>query len=142
VKIPPLRASKFYAVALLIVAVSVIALFTGDASAKTELGGFASHYVEGVAADSALAIFLIGLAVGVPAGIGLFFAYLVMRERAETEQDRELDSLLSSVSDSSNDVWGRESAESRELFEREGSEERVDPWERPADWWRHAGDDA
>lgn len=125
-------------------ALALIAVSLVEASAVGALANFGNHYSEGVAADSALAMFLIGLAVGVPAGIGLFFAYLVMRERAETEQDRQLDTLLNSVTDSqpANGVWGRDVADSREPFEREGTEERVDPWERPADWWRHAGDDA
>lgn len=99
----------------------------------------------GVPADSALAMFLIGLAVGVPAGIVLFFGYLMMRERAETEQDRELDSLLNAASDREPGAgaWGQHDHRRQSPFEREGTaDEQLDPWERPSDWWRHAGDDA
>ncbi|MCB1232678.1 MAG: hypothetical protein KDN19_20705 [Verrucomicrobiae bacterium] len=96
-----------------------------------------------VLADSALAMFLLGLAVGVPAGIILFFCYLVTREKRETEQDREMDELLATLSDEEgqpSDPWRADTkSDSRQKFDAETSEENRDPWERPADWWRHAG---
>lgn len=95
-------------------------------------------------ADSALAMFLVGLAVGVPLGIVLFFSYLMMREKQESEQDRQVDELLASLEE--NDAlqsgpWGDGSANggsssSRQRLEGEATEENREPWERPTDWWR------
>ena len=122
-----------------------VVLATSLGAQASETAGLQLQGDIGVPADSALAMFLIGLAVGVPAGIVLFFAYLMMRERSETEQDRELDSLLSTVSDREpgHGAWGQHDHRHQSPFEREGTaEEQLDPWERPSDWWRHAGDDA
>lgn len=98
----------------------------------------------GVLADSALAMFLIGLAVGVPAGIGLFFTYLIFREKQETEQDRQMDELLASLAEPSakSSPWADSGREEHQTMDGEATEERRDPWERPSDWWRHAEDDA
>lgn len=99
----------------------------------------------GVFADSTLAWFLLGLAVGVPAGIGLFLAYLILREKHESEQGREMDELLESlaepVDDIERDSWTVDS-DSPQTMDAEASEESGDPWERPADWWRRTGEDS
>lgn len=99
----------------------------------------------GVFADSTLAMFLLGLAVGVPAGIGLFLFYLILREKQETEQDREMDELLESlaepVSDIDRDPWAADS-DSPQTMDAEASDEPGDPWEKPADWWRKSGDES
>ncbi len=109
--------------------------------------GIALQGPSGVLADSALAMFLIGLAVGVPAGIGLFFVYLVSRERRETEQDRQMDEVLASLAESESKPsgpWAGFGGDSHQSTEGGGevTEDLHDPWERPADWWRHAEDDA
>lgn len=100
----------------------------------------------GVMADSALAVFLLGLAVGVPTGIGLFFAYLMMRERRETEQDRQVEDLMASLEEGEtpNSPWNGSASrrDFRQTTDAESAEEQKDPWERPSDWWRHAGGDA
>lgn len=124
--------------------VSGAVLWTGTAGAAPGVptGGFPGG---GVAADSALAVFLIGLAVGVPLGIVLCFAYLVAREKRPSPEALEIENLLASAAQGENvseNVWGLEEAGGRETFEPDGTEDRRDPWERPADWWRHAGDDA
>lgn len=89
-----------------------------------------------VAADSAAAVFLIGLVFGVIGGIGLFFAFLVWREKQSREEVDEVAVLLEEVA----------AEEKRNAFHREESysEERaesLDPWERPADWWKNADDE-
>lgn len=99
----------------------------------------------GVFADSTLAVFLLGLAVGVPAGIGLFLAYLILREKHETEQDREMDELLESLSEPitqiDRDPWDEGGSDSPQTMDAEATEEPRDPWERPVDWWRQSGEE-
>ena len=105
-------------------------------------GSFGLRAPEGISPESAAAMFMVGLAVGVALGIAMFFGYLMWRERRETQQDRDLELLLNDLGDNRqgarNGVWGRETADNRERYEQRGeaSEERIDPWERPADWWR------
>ena len=102
---------------------------------------------EGVAADSTLALFLLGLAIGVPAGIGLFFGYLILRERRQVEQPDDLDLLFDSLEAEDEDPWTAP-ADTGFRFDRNGAfrdaeEEPIEtsePWERPADWWRDSDD--
>jgi hypothetical protein len=116
----------------------------GDGFSMAATQATALQGASGVLADSALAMFLIGLAVGVPSGIGLFFTYLILREKQETEQDRQMDELLASLAESGADSspWSDSAPDGRQTLEGEATEERRDPWERPTDWWRHAEDDA
>ena len=102
---------------------------------------------EQVAADSALAMFLLGLAIGVPTGIGLFFGYLILRERRQIEQPDELDSLLDELDSADQDPWSTPADTGfrfdRDAAFRDAEEEPIethDPWERPADWWRDSDD--
>jgi len=100
--------------------------------------GFGMGTNQWVAADSAMALFLVGLVVGLVAGIGVFFGYLVWREKRCTEAPDELDSLLEEIA--------RKEAEEEEnpLFVEDNSLEEpiesLDPWERPADWWKRDED--
>ena len=99
-----------------------------------------------VAADNALAMFLLGLAIGVLIGIGLFFGYLVIRERRRAESSDQLDELFEAL-DAVEDPWALP-VENRFQFERdiesrepeEEPIESLEPWERPADWWRNRDD--
>lgn len=105
-------------------------------------GSFGMRAPEGISPESAAAMFMVGLAVGVALGIAMFFGYLVWRERRETQQDRDLELLLNDLGENRHStrggVWGRETADNRERYEQRGdiAEECLDPWERPADWWR------
>ena len=123
----------------------VLVMFVAEASALSVSAGGSMEATTGVFADSTLAMFLLGLAVGVPAGIGLFLFYLILREKQETEQDREMDELLESlaepVSDIDRDPWVTES-DSPQTMDAEATDETGDPWEKPADWWRQSGDEA
>ncbi len=100
--------------------------------------GFGMGTSQWVNADSAMALFLVGLVVGLVAGIGIFFGYLVWREKRCTETPDGLDALLEEIA--------REEAEEEEnpLFVEDNSFEEpiesLDPWERPADWWKRDED--
>ncbi len=126
----------------LIVGAFVLALTAIDGIAKLQ-GSVASDYGFGqgplVAADSATALLLVGLVVGMVLGIALFFGYLLWRERhCGEQQPDEVSLLLEEVAEEE-----RRSAFHREREEGWGEEraETLDPWERPSDWWRHADDD-
>lgn len=95
----------------------------------------------GVAADSAAAVFLVGLISGLLIGIGLFFGYLILRERQENMQPdgmallfEELNQLGTDDFDDIDDYLGDEDAV-------EEHADSIDPWERPADWWKGEDDD-
>ncbi len=121
-----------------VIAALVLVLLCADSVAGTG---------ERVAADSALAMFLLGLAVGVPAGIGLFFGYLMLRERRQAEQPDDLDTLLESL-EAEEDPWTPPAARGfqfdRDAGFRDAPEEEpietLEPWERPADWWQDSDD--
>jgi hypothetical protein len=95
----------------------------------------------GVAADSAAAVFLVGLISGLLLGIGLFFGYLMLRERQENlEPDgmallfEELNHLGTDDFEDLDDYFADEDAV-------EEHADSIDPWERPADWWKGEDDD-
>jgi hypothetical protein len=140
VKKSPPTSAKLSAVGPALVVALGLFLMPQDASAEPYSARLGLPAPASIAADSALAMFLIGLAVGVPAGIGFFFFYLIVREKRETAQDRELDALLGGVSErrqTDRGIWGQgHNTRTRDPLEHEGSEERREPWERPADWWR------
>ncbi len=100
--------------------------------------GFGMGTSQWVNADSAMALLLVGLVVGLVAGIAIFFGSLVLREKRCTETPNEIDSLLEEIS--------REETKEREnpLFVEDNSLEEpiesLDPWERPADWWKRDDD--
>jgi len=98
-------------------------------SAQTDYGFGTSHLV---AADSAGALFLVGLVGGVVLGIAIFFSYLVWRERRLAEEPNDLDLLLKEIAEEEkrNALFVDENS-----FREERSESR-DPWERSADWWK------
>ena len=105
---------------------------------KEAMSGYGFGQGPLVAADSAAALFLVGLVAGVVIGIGVFFAYLVWREKRFAEQPDEVALLLEEVAEE----------EKRNAFHREREEtygedrgETLDPWERPADWWKNADED-
>lgn len=84
-----------------------------------------------VTADSAAAIFMVGLIVGMVLGIAIFFFHLVMRERRYAEEPDDLGALL-------DEIEREEAAENAFFSEDKHTEEEhktLDPWERPADWW-------
>ena len=96
--------------------------------------GFGMGTSQWVAADSAMALFLVGLVAGIVLGIAVFFAYIVWREKNLTEEPDDLDALLDEIAS--------EEAEDEEnpLFVEDSTSEEpiesLDPWERPADWWK------
>lgn len=97
--------------------------------------------IGGVAADSAAAVFLVGLICGLLLGIGLFFGYLMLRERQENLQPdgmallfEELNQLGADDFDDIDDYFGDEDAV-------EEHADSIDPWERPADWWKGEDED-
>ena len=101
-----------------------------------------------VTADSALAMSLLGLTLGVLGGIATFFACLILRERRQADEKRQdlaalFEALALDDSWEPTDPWGNpissdrpagSSADSDEALEAEARE----PWERPADWWRQS----
>jgi hypothetical protein len=107
---------------------------------ESAMADFGSGHGPLVAADSAMALFLVGLVVGMVLGIGVFFGYLVWRERRFAEEPDEVSLLLEEVA-----AEERRSALHREREDVYGSGdekgESLDPWERPADWWKKTDED-
>jgi hypothetical protein len=107
---------------------------------ETAMADFGSGQGPLVAADSAMALFLVGLVAGMVLGIGVFFGYLVWRERRFAEEPDEVSLLLEEVA-----AEERRSALHREREDLYGGSdekgENLDPWERPADWWKKTDED-
>jgi hypothetical protein len=90
-----------------------------------------------VAADSAAALFLVGLIAGVLLGIAIFFAYLIWREKKYAEEPDQLDLLLEEIAadEKRNALYVDDNAAPEERAES------LDPWERGADWWKTADEE-
>lgn len=117
----------------------ILALMAVDGLIQLNKAGMAEFgYGESawVTADSAAAIFMIGLIVGMILGIGIFFFHLVLREKKYAEEPDDLEALLEEIE--------REEAEENAFFSEENQTEEksqaLDPWERPADWWMREDD--
>ena len=122
----------------LLTGVFVLSLMVVDGLVKMNRSAMDSYGVGEsplVAADSAAALFLVGLVAGMVLGIGIFFGCLAWRERRCTAEPDEVARLLEEVAEE--EQW--------DAFLREGSSneepiESLDPWERPADWWKRGED--
>ena len=91
-----------------------------------------------VTADSVTAMFLVGLVVGMVFGIGLFFGYLVWREKKYAEDPDQIEALFEELA--------REAEAEDALYVDENSmdeqpSDTLDPWERSADWWKNSDED-
>ncbi|MEM9017410.1 MAG: hypothetical protein AAGC68_10370 [Verrucomicrobiota bacterium] len=125
---------------VLIIGAFILALMAVDGlvqlnrAAMSEFGLGTSHWVN---ADSAAALFLIGLVAGVVLGIAVVFGYLMWREKKYAEEPDSLDTLL--------DELAEEEEDENPLFVEENSfeekAENLDPWEKPADWWKSTEED-
>jgi hypothetical protein len=116
--------------AFILALMAIDALVRLNSSALSAYGFGESAWVN---ADSALALFLVGLVAGVVVGIGIFFGYIVWREKKYSEEQDEVAALLEEIA-------REEAAEANPLFAEdnlpmEETTETLDPWERPADWW-------
>lgn len=123
----------------LVVGAFVLALTAIDGLAKMQKSASAAYgFGQGplVAADSAAALFLVGLVVGVVLGIGLFFGYLMWREKRFAEQPDDLEVLLEEIA-----ADERREALRVEDHAPDERAETLDPWERPADWWKQADEE-
>jgi hypothetical protein len=95
-----------------------------------------------VGADSAAALFLVGLVVGMVLGIGIFFGYLVWREKRYAEEPDEVALLLEEVAaEEKRNAFHRERDRYHEESHGEEHAETLDPWERPVDWWKRSDDE-
>lgn len=127
----------------LIIGAFVLALVVVDGLVKMNASAMSDYGVGEsplVAADSAAALFLVGLVAGMVIGIGIFFGYLVWREKRYAEQPDEVALLLEEVAaEEKRNAFHRD----RDREESYGEEhaETLDPWERPADWWKRADDE-
>ncbi|MDF1826330.1 MAG: hypothetical protein P1U68_16915 [Verrucomicrobiales bacterium] len=125
---------------ILIVGAFVLALMAVDGLVQLNKAGMAEFgYGESawVAADSAAAIFMIGLIAGMVLGIAIFFFHLVLRERKLSEEPDELTALFAELEQDEaeeNAFFADETAQTEE------KSEALDPWERPADWWMREED--
>ena len=124
----------------LIVGTFILALMAVEGLIRLQ-GSALSEYGFGtsplVAADSAAALFLVGLIAGVVLGIAIFFSYLVWRERRLAEEPNDLDVLPEEIAaeEKRNALFVDENSL------REDRSESRDPWERSADWWKGSDED-
>ena len=118
----------------------ILALMAIDGLIQLNKGAMAAYGFGSSAwvnADSAAAIFLVGLVAGMVLGIGIFFGYLVWREKKYAEEPNEIDILLEEISQEEefdNPLYVEDN-------QADESSEILDPWERPADWWKSSDDD-
>lgn len=91
-----------------------------------------------IAAEGVAALFLLGLVAGLVLGIGLFFLYLLAREKEYAEKPDELETLLNEISKADLD---QTQIAGNSFSDDEEHAETLDPWERPADWWKSVDED-
>ena len=116
----------------------LIALIGIDVFVQAKDASFGVGVSTRVESESGLAFFIVGLIVGVLAGIGLFFTAIIMRERKQAAEQKELSLLLEEVSRDDTafdmDEWMSSNNEMPEY--QEDNTQSIDPWERSADWWK------
>lgn len=93
-------------------------------------------------AESAGAMFMIGLVVGMVSGITLFFVHLRRREKRLARfslDDMMLDNWPPATDASS---WSSPASTTSPWDSEPGDEmiEKSDPWERSVDWWKNPDD--
>ncbi|NNE93550.1 MAG: hypothetical protein HKN23_18030 [Verrucomicrobiales bacterium] len=132
---------KFFAKPLHTAATIVGALLIGllclDLFVQAKGFTFGSGVGSWVEAENTMAVFFLGLILGVLAGIGIFFAHIVLREKRQNQEQDELALLLDSSADSESDEmeWELPGEFARDESREEGPE-ALEPWERGADWWK------
>tara|TARA_R110002096_G_scaffold85802_10_gene197881 strand:- start:7680 stop:8081 length:402 start_codon:yes stop_codon:yes gene_type:complete len=120
--------------AFLLALMAIDGLIQLNREALSSFGFGSSPWVN---ADSAAAMLLVGLVAGMIIGIGLFFGYLMWREKQIAQSPDEIETLLAEIA--------RDEESQNPLFVEENSMEEtmdtLDPWERPADWWKRSNED-
>ena len=124
----PLNRLALIVGAFILVLMAIDGLIQMNSAAMADFGFEASSQI---APDSTLALFLVGLIAGMVVGIGMFFGFLMYREKMCAEQPDSLDELLNEIA---------LEADTDALFVEDNSmeekAEKMDPWEKPADWWK------
>lgn len=133
----PVSSTPFNRVAL-IVGACFLALIAFDGIASLGNADFGIGVSDRVDADSTLAIFLLGLVLGLVAGIGIFFTYIVLREKKFANDPSEVDALLDEIAAEKQEALFLEDSSSNHEDEKA---ETLDPWERPSDWWKSSDED-
>lgn len=99
------------------------------------LGSYGAGQSSWVSANSATALLLVGLVVGMLLGIGIFFATIVWRQKHFAEEPDQVDVLLEEIAQEEANALFVEEKKSEE------SSESLDPWERSADWWKSSDEE-
>lgn len=131
----------------LILAIGILFLATTE-SATAQVASPQDYGVgtgQYVGATNAAVFFMVGLIVGLIGGILLLFTALVRRERQTAEENYEFEALMEALDDAEGDLKTGENpfSSNPQQNPRSSAEmtEPVDPWERPADWWRKSDED-
>jgi len=116
----------------------LVALLCADFFMETKNAPFGNGVSTNVKEDSVLAVSILCLIIGMLIGIGMFFVYLVMRERKQNTEQDELALLLDEVSRDDTVFDAEDWLSANEMPEvREDNTQALDPWERGADWWKN-----
>ncbi len=121
----------------LVTGIVLVTLLVIDGVPSVSEANFGSGFSNTVTADSTLAVFMIGGIVGMISGIGLFFGYLMWREKQAIEQPDELDVLFEELAREEEEALFVEDLNTA----KEEKAESLDPWERPSDWWKRSGEE-
>ena len=126
---------------VLIIGSGILALMAIDGLIQLNSSAMADYgfgHSSWVTADSVTAMFLVGLVVGMVFGIGLFFGYLVWREKKYAEDPDQIEALFEELA---REAEAEDSLYVEENTMDEQHSESLDPWERSADWWKNSDED-
>lgn len=116
----------------------LVALLSADFFMETQSQNFGNGVSTNVKEDSILAVSILCLIVGMLIGIGMFFVYLVVREKKQQTEQDELALLLDEVSRDDTVFDAEDWLSTSEMPEAsEENTQALDPWERGADWWKN-----
>ena len=121
----------------------LVALLSADFFMETQSQNFGNGVSTNVKEDSILAVSILWLIVGMLIGIGMFFVYLVVREKKQQTEQDELALLLDEVSRDDTVFDAEDWLSTSEMPEAsEDNTQALDPWERGADWWKNEESDS
>lgn len=117
--------------------VTLVALAILDTALDYQRGsGFGRGLKTQATEEAALVFLMLGTIIGMLAGISMAFGYFIWKEKKLEAEPDQISQLLDELS--REEALLADDPNSSESGEDKG--DRLEPWERPTDWWKSEED--